>query len=166
MSLVPPTPGLHGAEEIEPDAAVIVFRPVGLLAALEARRFLALEVGFRQAAQLVAAELGIEVERIPGQGHVILAEAEQAAGAHDDIADLAVELAEHQLADGAELLAVAVEDLSAFDPVGRDQRVPLGLRLKIGIRGGVHRNCLLLDWRSMRAGPRRGGNPRLPQTTS
>lgn len=130
-----------GAKVIQPDRPVVIVRPIRLLVATKAGRFVLFELVLGDGLQLVAGKLGVIIEAVPRQREIVLAHAKQAAESHDDITDLSVILADHDLAHGAKLFALGVEHGGTFDLVRSNHRERLVLVQNVSIRVARMSGC-------------------------
>ena len=99
--------------------------PVEFLTGGERRRGLELLVS---EIEMVGAERAVVSESSPGDGKMLLPQAEKAAEAEHGVSDVPTELIDHEALDGADLLATRAPHRGAFDPVASDQIVRLARR--------------------------------------
>src|SRR6202022_554878 len=71
------------------------------------------EVGLGNAGA-IAAKVGVVLQRLPGQGIIVIADAEKAAKAQNSIGDFATRFVDHDPLDGADLLIVRSINRSAL----------------------------------------------------
>jgi hypothetical protein len=104
--------------------------------------------------QLIGVELGIVFQDAPGKRVVFLAQAHEAAEAHDRIGDLAGPLLDHHAFDGSDLLSVRAADRSSLNLVAGDQGV--GFADVAALFRGLHHHAPFREMLGQRSGEKHG----------